>query len=86
MNTSRLTYLITEANEHSARAADALEAGQLQAAQDEMAKLATEYEAFCAESTDEAPNEQKDDAEDHKSTDEKGCVGDVPHIGHNVPS
>lgn len=29
--------------------------------------------------TEETSEQQEDDAQDHKSTDDKGCVGDRPH-------
>lgn len=81
-----LTVLIKEAKKHSERAAEAMRSGHPEAAENEMKLLSEAFETYNDESTDEAPEEQKDDAEDNDSVDDKGCVGDKPHTGHCVPS
>ncbi len=82
MNSMGLTKLVLQATMHSELAAKAIELGQMEVAQDHMKALSEKYKAFCAESADEAPEEQQDDAEKKERHKEKGCVVDSPHDGY----
>lgn len=84
MSSMGLTILVKVTQEHSERAAEAMEAGLHEAAQSEMKTISELYEEYCAASTDESPEQQQDDAEEKESTEEKGCVVDEPHAGNCV--
>lgn len=86
MITLAFRTLVEQASKHCEMADSAIQAGDMDAAQAEMKALSEKYQAFCAESADESPEQQQDNAEEKESTDEKGSVGDSPHIGHCVHS